>query len=92
MKVVYRARARADLAAIHEYIHERSPKAAKDVVRRIRIAVARLQDFPSLGRPGRFPGVRELVVSGLPYIVVYRLEADRVEIVGVFHGARKRVD
>lgn len=92
MKVVYRARARADLAAIHDHIHEQSPKAATNVIRRIRISIDRLKDFPSLGRPGRFPEVRELVVTGLPYIVVYRLEADRVEIVGVFHGARKRAD
>lgn len=92
MKVAYRARAQADLAAIHDYIRERSPKAAAEVIRRIRIAIDRLKDFPCLGRPGRFPGVRELVVTGLPYIVVYRLERDRVEIVGVFHGARKRVD
>ncbi len=92
MKVAYRARARSDIAAIHDYIHERNPKAAADVVRRIRISIDRLKDFPSLGRAGRFPGVRELVVTGLPYIVVYRPEADRVEIVGVFHGARKRAD
>jgi toxin ParE1/3/4 len=92
MKVAYRARARSDIAAIHDYIDERNPTAAADVVRRIQVSIDRLKDFPSLGRPGRFPGVRELVVTGLPYIVVYRPEADRVEIVGVFHGARKRVD
>ena len=38
--------------------------AAEQVVKRILDAVARLEDQPSLGRPGRLPGTREWIVPG----------------------------
>ena len=43
--------------------------------------------FPHSGRPGHIPGTRELVISKLPYIVVYRISGDTVEILRVFHAA-----
>ena len=48
-------------------------------------------DNPALGHPGRLPGTRELVVSGTPYIVPYRVSGrpERVEILRVFHAARR---
>lgn len=49
----------------------------------------RLSNFPSMGRPGRVSGARELVVSGTPYIIPYRVRDEEVEILRVFHGARK---
>jgi toxin ParE1/3/4 len=39
-----------------------------------------------MGRPGRVPFTRELVVAGTPFVVIYRVRAD-VEIVRVLHGA-----
>jgi len=46
--------------------------------------------FPKSGRRGQAGGTREIVVVGLPYIVVYRQDGNLVEIVGVFHGAQDR--
>lgn len=52
----------------------------------------RLVDQPEIGRPGERDGTREWVVSGLPYIIVYRVDWTRAEIVllNVFHGAQDR--
>jgi len=64
--------------------------AASSVERRICDAVERLDDFPFGGRPGRSRGTREVVISGLPYLVVYSLEfADprMVVIIRVLQGA-----
>jgi toxin ParE1/3/4 len=47
--------------------------------------VLRLCEFPQSGGAGRILGTRELVVSGLPYVVVYRVEDDTVEILRVAH-------
>jgi toxin ParE1/3/4 len=44
---------------------------------------------PGLGRPGRVEGTRELVVANTPYLVSYRVRNNVVEILRVFHGARK---
>ncbi|WP_375338337.1 type II toxin-antitoxin system RelE/ParE family toxin [Chelatococcus sambhunathii] len=41
-----------------------------------------------LGRRGDIEGTRELVVTGTPYIVAYRVTETRVELLFVQHGAR----
>jgi len=71
------------------YIAGDDPLAAARMVERIASAVDQLASHPALGRPGRVPGTRELVISGSPYIVPYRIRGDTVEVLRVFHGARK---
>ncbi len=71
------------------YIAKNDPRAAARTVERIRRAVDQLGDHPEVGRPGRVSGTRELVVPDTPYIVPYRVRGDRIEILRVFHGARR---
>jgi toxin ParE1/3/4 len=47
-----------------------------------------LREFPRRGRKGRIEGTRELVFSGLPYIVVYRIQDQIVEVLRIYHGAQ----
>jgi toxin ParE1/3/4 len=50
---------------------------------------AKLKDFPQLGRASsRMIGRRELVFAPQPYIVVYQVTQNSVEISRIFHGAR----
>ncbi len=72
-----------------EYIAQEDPAAALRVVGRIGDAAHYLEDHPSMGRVGRVPGTRELVVSGTPYIIPYRVRGQDIEILRVFHAARK---
>ena len=84
-------RAHAHLEGIYEYISERNPVAARQVMHRIRKATEMLCYFPEAGRSGRSPGTREWVVTGLPYIIVYELSDHPALIVlGVFHGAQDK--
>jgi toxin ParE1/3/4 len=71
-----------------KFIAAENPAAAARVRRRIRSAVLRLLDFPESGRVGQRPGTRELVVTNLPYIVLYRVNGDGVEILRVFHASQ----
>jgi toxin ParE1/3/4 len=89
VRVRWLARALANLNAEAEYIARDQPQAAARVVRAIHESVDRLQRHPALGRPGRVAGTRELVVPGTPYIVPYRVRDSEVQILRVFHGARK---
>jgi toxin ParE1/3/4 len=66
----------------------RNPQAARSVFARIAAVTRRLADFPHSGRPGQSKGTRELVIPALPHLVIYRLNADQVEILRVFHTAR----
>jgi len=72
-----------------DYIAERNPLAAIAVGDRIEAAVRQLRDHPHLGRPGRVRGTRELVVSGTPYVIAYRVEPDAVVILRLLHGAQR---
>ena len=56
---------------------------------RVREAVEYLLDHPNLGRGGRLRATRELVVTGTPFIVIYRVRLDTVQILRVLHHARK---
>lgn len=79
----------ANLDAEAEYIARDDAAAAARVVTKIRLAVENLEQFPAIGRPGRVMGTRELVVPGTPYIVPYRVRSNSVEILRVFHAARR---
>lgn len=71
------------------YIAAEDNAAARLVVRRIFESVQQLVDHPGAGRPGRVPGTRELVVRNTRYIIPYRVRADVVEILRVFHTSRR---
>ncbi|MGO8814652.1 MAG: type II toxin-antitoxin system RelE/ParE family toxin [Terriglobia bacterium] len=81
-------RALANLDAEAAFIARDHPAAAR-VVEAIAGTVELLAQHPALGRPGRVEGTRELVVPDTPYLVPYRVRGHTVEILRVFHGARK---
>jgi toxin ParE1/3/4 len=92
MTVIWVAQAVRDLLQVREYIEKDNRGAAMHVARRLRAAANGLASHPEMGRPGRVGSTRELVVSGTPFILPYRVRRDRVEILAVIHGAQERVE
>jgi toxin ParE1/3/4 len=89
MRLVWSPTARNDLREVRRYIARDNPAAADRTVRKILGSVANLGQFPWLGRAGRLPGTRELVIPRTPFIVVYAVVHQTVEIMAVIHGARR---
>lgn len=89
MHVRWSASAADDLSHIVEYIRKKNISAAQRVARTIYENAGSLVSFPSRGRAGRVPGTRELPVPALPFIIVYRVTGEAVEIAGVIHGAQR---
>ena len=89
MTIVWSARAVRHLARLRAYIAKDKPDAARQVAATILASVELLAEQPGLGRAGRVPGTRELVVPGTPYLVPYRVRDDRLEIVAVLHGRQR---
>jgi toxin ParE1/3/4 len=90
MSVRWTEAAARDLTSICDYTEEHSgPEAARKVALRVYEAVGSLLQFPYLGRPGRKPGTRELVLSGLPFLAIYRVREDVIEIARILHGAQQ---
>jgi plasmid stabilization system protein ParE len=48
-----------------------------------------LKKMPLMGRIGRKPNTRELGMTGLPFITIYRVREDVIEILRILHGAQK---
>ena len=89
MRVKWLRAALADLSEQFEYIAQDNPAVAFKTVLKIRRSVELLSEHAGIGRPGRIAGTRELVISGTPYIVPYRVHADEIEVLRVFHAARR---
>ena len=78
-----------DLERITNYLFEETPQHAPALVRAIYKAPAALLSFPHRGRPGKKVGTREIVLSPLPYIVIYRIAGDVIHVLRILHGAQK---
>jgi len=89
VKIVWTEPARQDLRQAFIYIAKDIPKAAAKVLSLIKERTVLLQDNPLLGRMGRVDGTRELVITGSPYILPYRVKENQIQILAVFHGARQ---
>ena len=89
MRVRWLRTALRNLEEEASYIATDDANAARIVVERVLEAVAVLAERPSLGRPGRVPGTRELVVKKTRYIVPYRVRSESIEILRVFHTSRR---
>ncbi len=92
MEVTWLEEALQDLKEIGRYIAEDDPAAAYRVLTKIEASANSLQRHPQLGRPGRVPKTRELVVPSLPYIIPYYLKQKEVRILAVMHTSRKWPD
>jgi toxin ParE1/3/4 len=90
MIIRFSREAKADVQSIFDYIAQDNPRIAARVVGEIEISTLRLALFPLSGRSGAVPTTRELVVPRLPYIAVYRVNDDAVEIIAVFHAAQDK--
>ncbi len=71
------------------FIAQDDASAARVVVERVLAAVAMLAEQPGLGRPGRVPETRELIVAKTRYLVPYRVRGGTVEVLRVFHTSRR---
>lgn len=89
MRIKWLRKALASLDEAAEYIAKDNPEAARRLVAEAFRQTDLLADHPEIGRPGRVPGTREFVMSGFPYLIPYRVRHDRVEILRVFHSARR---
>ncbi len=89
MNVRWTRRALGDLQRIAEHITADNPSAARNLAADMRKQIGLLQRFPLLGRTGAYQDTRELVVHR-NYVVTYRVRADEVQVLQVWHVARGR--
>jgi addiction module RelE/StbE family toxin len=87
MLIKWTKSALASVDEIAGYISKDNPTRATSFVLELQAGVTKLQAHPGMGRPGRVPGTRELVLHK-HYIAIYRVRGDAVEILRLHHAAR----
>jgi plasmid stabilization system protein ParE len=87
-KIRWTEAAYRDLQETYAYMAEDDPETAADVITGIQDAANLLSTSPGLGRPGRVPNTRELILPRLSFLIAYRLVQRDVEILGVLHMKR----
>lgn len=91
MKIIWGDGARRDFDAAIAFMKRESPSGAKRVGERIFAAIALLESFPALAPASRkHRNLRQPVVSRTPYLVIYRIHANHVEIRAVVHAKQRR--
>jgi toxin ParE1/3/4 len=88
MQIRWSPEAADDLERIVQHIQKDNPEAARTVAETIYEGASGLKTFPNRGRIGRHRGSRELIFE--PYILVYRVSGEFVEISRVYHAAQDR--
>ena len=88
MRLRLTTRAYNDLEAISSFFEERNPQAATALFAVFERVFEGLQTMPLRGRETDIPHVRCVVIPRIPYRVFYRLTADTIEILSVFHTSR----
>ena len=90
MRLAWSAHAVDDLKAISEYVEQdRDLTTANRVTRKIYEAIQSLRSMPYRGRSGRLADTREIVVPGLPWIIIYQITQERVLVLNIVHGAQR---
>lgn len=79
-----------DLESLHRYVADDSLSAAAATVERILSGIEALSRHPDMGRKGRVPDTRELIIA--PFIVVYRPKAAALELLAMIHSSRRWPD
>lgn len=89
MRLEWTLKAIGDLREAGAFILSDNPGAARRMAERVREAAEYLIEQPNMGRPGRVINTRELVVSGTPFILIYRVRGGAVQILRVLHHSQK---
>lgn len=90
LEIVWSPLARARLQEIRAFVAQDKPDAAERLATRIITIVEALRNYPFLGRAGAEPGIRELIIGGTPYIVLYRVRGKRIVIRTIWHAAQAK--
>jgi len=80
----------ARLQEIRAFIALDKPEATERLATRIVSVVEALRIHPYLGRIGPEPGIRELIIGGTPYSILYPIRGNRLIISTISHASQSK--
>ena len=91
MRLRWTAAAAADLENINSYLSANHPSYRAATIRRLHAAAVSLTSHPLKGKLGTVQGTRELFLGPLPYVIVYRVKDEFIELLRFYHSAQNRI-
>ena len=82
--------AASDLQRVSVYLTENHPQYRHPTLRKVYAAIQSLKDWPYRGRAGREEGTRELILPPLPYVAIYRVNDQSIEVLRIYHAGQDR--
>ena len=90
MRLRWTPAAAADPQQIGEYLQRHYPHYKQPTLRKLYETVRTLKDAPYRGKAGRVEGTREILFPPLPYVAVYRVNKDAIEVLRIWHTGQDR--
>lgn len=78
------------MQGISDYLKDNNPHYRQPTMRKLYERIRGLREAPHIGRPGREGGTREILFPPMPYVAVYRVRENNIEIVRIYHTAQDR--
>ncbi|MFN5954008.1 MAG: type II toxin-antitoxin system RelE/ParE family toxin [Dolichospermum sp.] len=89
MQVKWLKWALRNLEQARNYVFQDNPTAAQELIIKIQNAANQLQKYPFMGKNGRVEGTKELIISNSPYILIYRVKEESVEVLRILHTSKR---
>lgn len=90
MRIRWTNAAAADMQNISDYLKVHHPHYRQPTMWKLYERIRALKEAPFIGRPGRENGTREILFPPMPYVAVYRVRENSIEVIRVFHTAQDR--
>ncbi|HWX56096.1 MAG TPA: type II toxin-antitoxin system RelE/ParE family toxin [Verrucomicrobiae bacterium] len=90
MRIRWTPAAAADLEHISNYLKDHHPRYWQPTMRKLYETLRSLKESPHRGRPGREEGTREILFPPMPYVAVYRVQEQDIEVLRIYHAAQDR--
>jgi toxin ParE1/3/4 len=90
MRIRWTPPAAKDMQGIGDYLKDHHPHYRQPTMRKLYDRIRALKDTPHIGKPGRIEGTREILFSPMPYIAVYRVTEQTIEIWRLWHTSQNR--
>ena len=90
MRIRWTPPATRDLQGISDYLKEHHPQFRQATMRKLYDGIRGLKQAPFIGRPGRVEGTREIMFAPMPYVAVYRIREQTIEVWRIWHTSQKR--
>ena len=87
LTIVFRPEARADVLAAYEWYEQQQSGLGSEFVDALSVLLDRVKTMP-LMYAVVLRDARRAKLRTFPYLIYYRVHADRIEVIAVLHGSR----